>query len=400
MIEHTGASVKGVGEKQDACYNEGTNTTQGGNAMPVINLDHAATTRPEPEVIAAVTECMRDCWANPSAAYQGASQARRMLLQTRRTLAKLLRCDPAEIVFTSGGTESNNTALRLAEGRHAVVSAVEHSSVLEAARLWAKDVTCVQPESRGLIHPEAVEAALRPDTALVSVQWANNETGVRQSVEVIGRMLRARRIPFHVDAVQAVGHVPVDVACCDMLSLSAHKFYGPRGAGALVVRQGTPMKPLLAGGGQEGGRRSGTENVPAIAGMGVAADMALKDMLPRAERERQLLRELLGLLQADIPGVTLLGEDAARLPGIMAVRFPGLPSEIAIAALDSLGIQVSGGAACAASSGEASHVYRAMGLSEAEAREVLRISIGRHTTGEDIRTAAQAMAAVWRKHHG
>ncbi|MGN0972206.1 MAG: cysteine desulfurase family protein, partial [Aristaeellaceae bacterium] len=246
--------------------------------MSVINLDHAATTCPEPEVIAAVAECMRDCWANPSAAYQGAAQARRTLLHTRRTLAKLLRCDPAEIVFTSGGTESNNTALRLAAGRHAVASYVEHSSVLEAARLWASDITLVQPNSQGVIHPEAVEAALRPDTALVSVQWANNETGVRQPVEAIGRLLRARRIPFHVDAVQAVGHVPVDVACCDMLSLSAHKFYGPRGAGALYVRQGTPMRPLLAGGGQEGGRRSGTENVPAIAGMGVAADMALSDM--------------------------------------------------------------------------------------------------------------------------
>ena len=212
-------------------------------------------------------------------------------------------------------------------------------------------------------------------------------------------MLRTWRIPFHLDAVQAVGHVPVDVACCDMLSLSAHKFYGPRGAGALYVRQGTPVKPLLAGGGQEGGRRSGTENVPAIAGMGVAAEMALADMLPRAERERQLLRELLALLREAIPGVTLLGGDAARLPGIMALRFPGLPSEIAIAALDSLGIQVSGGAACAASSGEASHVYRAMGLTEAEARQVLRVSIGRHTTGEDVRIAAQAMTAVWRKHH-
>ncbi|MGN0745833.1 MAG: cysteine desulfurase family protein [Aristaeellaceae bacterium] len=367
--------------------------------MPVINLDHAATTCPEAEVVAAVAECMQDCWANPSAAYQGASQARRVLLRTRRTLSTLLRCDPAEIVFTSGGTESNSTALRLAEGRHAVVSAVEHSSVLAAAQLWAREVTLVQPDSQGVIHPEAIEAALRPDTALVSVQWANNETGVRQSVEQIGRLLRTRRIPFHVDAVQAVGHVPVDVACCDMLSLSAHKFYGPRGAGALYVRQGTPVRPLLAGGGQEGGRRSGTENVPAIAGMGVAADMALTDMLPRAERERQLLRELLALLQAGIPGATLLGEGAARLPGIMAVRFPGLPSEIAIAALDGMGIQVSGGAACAASSGEASHVYRAMGLTEEAARQVLRISIGRHTTGEDIRIAAQAMAAVWREHH-
>ena len=368
--------------------------------MPVINLDHAATTRPEPEVIAAMAECMQTCWANPSAAYQGAAQARRTLLRARRTLAGLLHCDPAEIVFTSGGTESNSTALHLAEGRHAVIAAVEHSSVLAAAMQWAKDVTLVQPDSRGVIPPESVKAALRPDTALVSVQWANNETGVRQPVEQIGRMLRARRIPFHVDAVQAVGHVPVDTACCDMLSLSAHKFYGPRGAGALYIRQGTPVKPLLAGGGQEGGRRSSTENVPAIAGMAVAADMALADMLPRAERERQLLRELLALMQAEIPGVALLGGDAARLPGIMALRFPGLPAEIAIAALDSLGIQVSGGAACAASSGEVSHVYRAMGLSEADARQVLRISIGRHTTGEDIRTAAQAMAAVWRKHHG
>ncbi|MGN1021252.1 MAG: cysteine desulfurase family protein [Aristaeellaceae bacterium] len=368
--------------------------------MSVINLDHAATTCPEAEVIAAVAESMQDCWANPSAAYQGAARARRTLLTVRRTLAALLGCDPAELVFTSGGTESNNTALRLAEGKHAVISAMEHSSVLEAARLWARDVTLVQPDSQGMIQPEAVAAALRPDTALVSVQWANNETGVRQNVEAIGQMLRTRRIPFHVDAVQAVGHVPVDVACCDLLSLSAHKFYGPRGAGALYVRQGTRMRPLLAGGGQEGGRRSGTENVPAIAGMGVAAKLAQADMLPRAERERQLLNGLLTMLRGEIPGVARLGGGAARLPGIMAVRLPGLSAEIAIAALDSLGIQVSGGAACAASSGEASHVYRAMGLTAEEARQVLRISIGRHTTEEELRTAAGAMAAVWRKHHG
>ncbi|MGN0779238.1 MAG: cysteine desulfurase family protein [Aristaeellaceae bacterium] len=367
--------------------------------MPPICLDHAATTCPEEAVIAAMAQCMRTCWANPSAVYGEAGQARRAMLQGRRTLAKLVHCDPAQLVFTSGGTESNNMALSLARGRHAVVSAIEHHSVLEAARRWADSVTLVQPDARGLVTPRQVEAALRPDTALVSVQWANNETGVRQPVEQIGQLLRARRIPFHVDAVQAVGHVPVDTACCDLLTLSAHKFYGPRGAGALVIRPGTPVKPLLVGGGQEGGRRAGTENVPAIVGMGVAAELALADMLPRAERERQLLRTLTALLRADIPGLCVLGEDAARLPGVMALRLPGLSSEVAIAALDSRGIQVSGGAACASSSGEASHVYRAMGLDEASAREVIRVSVGRYTTEADIRTAAQAIAEVWRTHH-
>lgn len=366
----------------------------------MIDLDHAATTPVEEQVIRAMGECMRAAWANPSAAYREAGLARRELRLCRQTLAGMLHCDHTEVILTSGGTESNNLAVRRAAGRHVVLSAMEHSSVLEAARGWGCDVTLVLPDGDGVIHPEAVEAALRPDTALLALQWANNETGVIQPVEAVGRIAKKRRIPFHVDAVQAFGHIPVDVSCCDTLSLSAHKFGGPRGAGALYVRQGLQLQPILYGGGQENGLRAGTENVAAACGMRVAAQLAAADLPQRAARESALLDALGAHLRAKISGVIRLGEKSARLPGVTALLLPGLSAEVAIARLDLMGVLVSGGAACAASSGAASHVYRAMGLSEEHARQVIRISTGRHTTREDIDTAAEALVQVWEKYHG
>lgn len=365
----------------------------------MIDLDHAATTPVEEQVIQAMSECMRAAWANPSAAYREAGLARRELRLCRQTLAGMLHCDHTEVILTSGGTESNNLAVRSAAGRHVVLSAIEHSSVLEAAQGWQCDVTLVMPDGHGVIQPEAVEAALRPDTALIALQWANNETGVIQPVAAVGRIAKKRRIPFHVDAVQAFGHIPVDAACCDTMSLSAHKFCGPRGAGALYVRQGMCLQPILYGGGQENGLRAGTENVAAACGMRVAAELAAADLRQRATRESALLDRLTAQLRARIPGVIRLGEDAARLPGVTALLLPGLTAEVAIARLDLLGVMVSGGAACAASSGAASHVYRAMRLSEEHARQVIRISTGRHTTQEDIDTAADAIIQVWEKHH-
>lgn len=366
--------------------------------MSAVYLDHAATTRPEEAVITAMAACMQECWANPSAVYGEARKPKRELRLARQALAKILRCDHTAILLTSGGTQSNNLALRLATGGHAVVSAIEHSSVLEAAQLWAREVTLVQPDKNGVIQPEAVAAALRKDTALVSVQAANNETGVLQPVEAIGRLLREKRIPFHVDAVQAFGQVPVKAACCDMMSLSAHKFYGPRGAGALYVRPGIEPPALMAGGGQERNLLAGTENVAAVCGMRVAAELAMADMTARADRERALLAQLIAGLRAGIPSLQVLGEDAERLPGVTALHLPGLLAEQAIAALDLLGVMVSGGAACAAASGEASHVYRAMGLTEEAARDVIRISVGRHTMAEEINRAVAAILQVWERY--
>ncbi|MBQ8653757.1 MAG: cysteine desulfurase [Clostridia bacterium] len=365
--------------------------------MPIY-LDHAASTRPEAEVVSAVSECMLNVYANPSSAYAAAGEARREMRRCRRVIASMAGCDPAGVILTSGGTESNNIVLRSAAGRHVVLSAGEHSSVLEAARAWGCDVTLAPLDDQGVVQADAVERALRSDTALIALQWANNETGVLQPVEAVGRLARERRIPFHADAVQAFGHVPVSLRWCDSLSLSAHKFCGPRGAGALCVRQGVKLQPLISGGGQEMNLRAGTENVPAVCGMRVAAEMAAADMQERSRREGELMQDLLRRLTDRIPGARLLGEKAQRLPGVAAVYLPGLSSEMAIAQLDLMGVMVSGGAACAASSAEASHVYRAMELTEKEARQVIRISAGRHTTGEETAAAAEAIVAVWEKY--
>lgn len=352
-----------------------------------IYLDHAATTPVDERVIEAMTKCMRESFANPSAAYSAAGQARKAQRMARQTVARMLGCDQNEVFFTSGGTEGNNWAMQAVRGKHAIVSAIEHASVLEAAKAYAAEVTLVEPDADGVIQPERVEKAIRPDTALVSVQWANNETGVLQPVHDIARIAHKHGVLFHTDAVQAFGHVAVNVENIDMLTLSAHKFYGPRGAGCLFVKSGTRLPALLHGGGQESGLRAGTENTPAICGLGLAASLAEEDMAERAEREKALL----DLFVKELSGcdVRVLGRD--RLPGVLALFIPNHESEILIAKLDVLGIQVSGGAACAAGSGAASHVYRAMGLNEREARCVLRVSVGRSNTSEQMIAAAAAL---------
>ena len=364
----------------------------------MIYLDHAATTPPDGRVIEAMAQCMCESWQNPSAAYAAAGIARRALRQARQAMAALLNADASQVLFTSGGTEANNQAMLPARGGHAVISAIEHASVLNAARAICGEVTLVPPDGAGQISPEAVSRALRPETRLISVQLANNETGVLQSVAAIGALARERRIPYHCDAVQAFGHVPVDVRAMniDLLSLSGHKLYGPRGAGALYVRQGVLLPPLLRGGGQELGLRAGTENLPAIVGLGVAAELARKDMEAEAAREQALLAAFAANLRSRIPACRILGEGAPHLPGLMAALLPGLPSERAIAELDLMGIQLSGGAACASREHEVSHVYTAMGLSRLDAACVLRISIGRSTDAQALNTAAEAIEKVYK----
>ena len=356
---------------------------------PFIYLDHAATTAPDDAVVSAVADCMRNAAYNASAAYSAAGQARRVHRLCRAQLASMLACDPQEILFTSGGTESNNWAVRAFFGSHMVISAIEHHSVLEAAQACASSVTLVSPSASGLVAPEAIAAAIRPDTKLICLQAANNETGVLQPIKEVFAISKSRGIHLHVDAVAAFGHVPLDARLCDSMSLSAHKFYGPRGAGALFIRNGTAIPPLLLGGGQERGLRAGTENTPAICGMHIAAQLAAEDMTKRALHERALLDAFVSDLNTY--GVTQLGKDQNRLPGVAALLLPGISSEEAIAALDMQGILVSGGAACASRSGRPSHVYTAMGLNENAASRVIRVSIGRHTTAEELSTAAQAI---------
>ena len=357
-----------------------------------IYLDHAATTFPEEAVIDAMAQCMRETPFNASGAYSAAGQARRIHRLCRGQLARMLSCDTAEIIFTSGGTEANNQVLRSFAGAHVVLSAIEHHSVLEAAKAAGCAITLVSPDASGFISPEAVAAAIRPETKLVCLMAANNETGVIQPVKEVRSITKVKNIHLHVDAVQAFGHIPVSSKICDSMALSAHKLCGPRGVGALVVRAGARIAPLLLGGGQEGGMRAGTENTPAICGFHTAAQMADADIQLRMEQERALLDAF--VLRMQKSGLVLLGQERERLPGVCALRLPGMSAEQMIASLDLRGILISGGAACATHSGKPSHVYTAMGLRDEEAAQVIRVSIGRHTTAAQLDKAASAMEDI------
>ena len=352
-----------------------------------VYLDHAATTAADDRVIDAMTRCMR--MANPSAAYSAAGEGRREMRLARQQIARMLCVDHAGIVFTSGGSEANAWAMSISQ--EAAVSAVEHASILSAAPGAAR----IAVDENGVVTPEAVRRALRPDTKLVSVQWANNETGVLHPIREIYPLVKKHGALLHVDAVQAFGHVPVDASLCDLMSLSAHKLYGPRGAGALYIAPGMRLAPMIPGGHQEMNLRAGTENVPAIAGFGEAARLAAEDLPERAEHERALMAEFIGQLQ--IPGLRVLGEGAPRLPGVTALYLPNLPSEKAIMKMDLRGFCLSGGAACHAGDGTPSHVYRAMGLSEKDAACVVRVSIGRGTTKQALAACAQALEEVWKQ---
>lgn len=362
-----------------------------------IYLDHAATTFPDEAVISAMMACMRAQPFNASSAYSAAGHARRIHRLARRRIADMLSCPPEDLTFTSGGTEANNWIIRAFSGSHVVLSAIEHHSILEPARVCGCRIAYASPDASGFVSPEAIEAAIMPDTKLVCLQAANNETGVIQPVREVYALCRAKHIHLHVDAVQAFGHIPVDAGCCDSMSLSAHKLYGPRGVGALYIRSGASIPPLLLGGSQESGMRAGTENTPAICGFDTAAALSQQDMPLRAERERDLLNGFIHHLKAACSGIVLLGETRARLPGVCALLLPHIPAEKIIAAMDLKGVMISGGAACASHAGKPSHVYTSMGLSGKEAAHVIRVSIGRHTTAEQLSYAADTLIDLLRR---
>jgi cysteine desulfurase len=291
----------------------------------MIYLDHAATTPPEPAVIDAVSECMRTLTANPSAAYSAAAPCRAKIIAVKKQIAAYLGVTPQEIFFTSGGTESNSHAIFQAAGKYIVIGAAEHRSIFAAAANFGCEVTLARPDKNGVITPEAVLKALRPDTALVSVQYVNNETGVINPIREIADAVKSRKIPFHTDAVAAFGHIPIDMTNITMLSVSAHKFYGPRGIGFLYIKQGCPVKPLIAGE-QESSRRGGTENLPGICGLGAAIGLLPADMNTELARLRRLREEFLTELRgtgisetvsaAEINGATISKTDsAAKISG-------------------------------------------------------------------------------------
>lgn len=371
--------------------------------QPVIYLDHAATTRPAPEVVAAMLPYLGERYGNASSLYSLGRESRRAVERAREVAAAFLGCRPQEILFTAGGSESDNLALRgvmralRGRGDHLITTRVEHHAVLHTAAALEREgfrVTYLSPDRRGCIAVEQVAEALRPETVLISVMHGNNEVGSLQPVEAIGALARERGILFHTDAVQSAGLLPLAVRAmpCDLLSLSAHKLYGPKGVGLLYRRMGVPLEAQLTGGDQEFGLRAGTENVAGIVGLGRALELAHAAMQGGEPARLQALRDRLvqGVLAAT-PGAELTGHPAARLPGHASFRFPAIEGEPLLLNLDMRGICASSGAACATGEIEPSHVLLAMGYTRAEAQGALRLTLGRENTADEVEQVVRVL---------
>jgi cysteine desulfurase len=372
----------------------------------MIYLDHAATTPLDPRVRAAMLPYLDAQYGNPSSIYALGRQARQALDEARDTVAAALGAHPNEILFTGSGSEADTTAIvgvafaQRARGRHIVTSAVEHHAVLHSCQYLEQEhgfrVTYVPVDRHGVVDLDALAAALDGETVLVSVMLGNNEVGTLQPVAEIARLTRARGIPLHTDAVQAVGllDVRVDALGVDLLSLAAHKFNGPKGVGALYVRRGVRFHPLVHGGGQERGRRAGTENVAGIVGLATALRLALAERPARVARIAALRDRLVAGVRAAVPDAELTGHPTARLPHIASFVLPGVESEPLLMNLDLRGIAASSGAACTSGSLEPSHVLLAMGYPEALARSSLRLSLGHENTAAEIDAAVAALREV------
>jgi len=365
--------------------------------MRRIYMDANATTPLLPEVLEAMRPYFLESFGNASSIHQPGQHARAAVERAREQVAALLHCRPAEIVFTSGGTESDNTAIFgvLRPGDHLITSLIEHHAVLHAAekaRERGIEVTFLSVSNEGAVDPDDVRRTVKPNTKLISLMMANNETGVLQPVGEIGRIAAEAGIAFHTDAVQGAGKIPIDVDAigCHLLSISGHKLHAPKGIGVLYVRRGTHFEPLLFGGSHERQRRAGTENVPGIVGMGKAAEIALAALTDGTEDRLAAMRNRLeqGLLgRVDECGVNGAGQP--RTPNTTSFYFDHLEGEALVIALDLKGIAVSGGSACSSGSSEASHVLNAMGVLLARARASLRFSLSRLNTEADIDAALE-----------
>jgi cysteine desulfurase len=360
--------------------------------MRRVYMDANATTPLLPEVMEAMRPYWMEHFGNASSIHQQGQRARTAVDQARETLAEFFGCHAAEVVFTSGGTEGDNTALfgLLHPGDHMITTSIEHSAVLQAADRLGRDgitTTRIDPLPNGLIDPMDILRAIRPETRLISVMLANNETGVVQPVEEIGKIAAQTGVFFHIDAVQGAGKVPIDVKkiSCHVLAISGHKMYAPKGVGAMFVRKGTPVDPLLVGGSHERRRRAGTENVPAIVALGKAAEIAMHGLESGAMHRVAALRDRLeqGIL-SQIPGAGVNGAGAPRAANTSNIWFDQVESEALVIALDLKGLAVSGGSACHSGATEPSHVLLAMGLDKTRARASLRFSLLKTATDEDI----------------
>jgi cysteine desulfurase len=373
--------------------------------MRRIYLDYAATTPTHSEVVKAMLPYLAESFGNPSSLHDWGDDAREAIEKARAQVAQLIGADTGEIIFTSGGTEGNNFAIKglaLAQqgkGKHVVVSAIEHFSVLHSAKTlgkWGFEVCEVPVDKHGVVDPDEVRRNLRTDTILVSIMHANGEVGTIEPIQEIAQITRERKIPFHTDAVATAGTIPVNVKelGVDTLSLAGNQFYGPKGIGALWVRKGVRIMPLLDGGIQEGGRRAGTENVPAIVGLGKAAELARTDMVDRTKQLNLLRDRLLKELPSKIEHVVITGHPQNRLPGHASFCVEFIEGESMLLLLNSKGVAVTSGSACTSRALKASHVLISMGIPHELAQGSILFTLGIGNTPEDIDYVLETMPPI------
>lgn len=373
-----------------------------------IYLDYASTTPVATEVAAAMQPYLVEMFGNPANAHSFGREAKKAVEQARESVARLIGARPHEIVFTSGGTESNNAAIKgiahanRNRGSHVITSSIEHHSVLascEFLEATGLTVTYLPVDADGLVDPEEVLRAITPKTILVSIMHANNEIGTIQPLDEIGKLVREKGITFHADAVQTVGHMPVnvDVLNIDMLSASAHKLYGPKGVGFLYIRSGTRFSPFMHGGSQEKSRRASTHNVPGIAGLGKAAEMAVGNIPDETGRISALRDRIIKGIADTIKGSSLNGHQSLRLPGNINVSFTNVEGELLLQQLDEHGIACSSGSACSTDSLGPSHVLTAIGLKSELVTGSLRVSLGKYVIDEDIDNFLEVLPKAVRK---
>jgi cysteine desulfurase len=377
-----------------------------------VYFDYNATTPLSPEVADAVCLATREIFGNASSVHHFGQQAKASLDEARSAVAALIKGDPSEVIFTSGGTESDNFALRGAAealeptGRkHVIASAIEHEAVLNTLRALARrgwKTTLLGVDQTGIVSPDRLREALTPDTAIVSVMHANNEIGTVQPIAELAAAAHSAGALMHTDAVQSAGKIPVDVRALsvDLLSLSAHKFNGPKGAGALWVRRGVRMLPILTGGKHERNRRAGTENVPAIAGLGVAARLAAGKLPTEAARVAMLRDRLENGILEHVPGTTVNGARSPRVPNTTNISFDRVEAESLLIALDLEGVAVSTGSACSSGTLEPSHVLKAMGLSAHRTQNSLRFSLGLYSTEQEVDLVVEILPRLVEKLRG
>ncbi len=373
--------------------------------MNRIYLDNAATTRLDAEVFEQMLPYFKDHYGNPSSIYATGRDARKAVEEARRAVAAALNCTAQEIFFTSGGTESDNWAIKgiahtnQNKGKHIISTAIEHHAVLhplEDLQQQGFNVTYVPVDEDGLVHPEDIKKAIRPDTILITVIAANNEIGTIQPIAEIGKFAQEHKIAFHTDAVQAIGAIPVDVQewQVDTLSLSAHKFHGPKGVGALYIRKGTRLPAFIQGGAQERNRRAGTENVPGIVGLGAAITKAVNKLDENAKKIAALRDDLINSILKSVPEVRLNGHPVLRLPNNVNIAVKYIEGEALLLRLDLAGIAASSGSACTSGSLDPSHVLLAIGLPHEIAHGSLRLTLSADTTQEEINTVKTELPRI------